>query len=128
MRGIGLSGRKDSGRTTTHRISKAYEDSKRLSPTVLVNVSTTSWSRNSASKILKAFSGVAYVKKKATSPLSVVPNLYPDLHEESCKGFICTILRQIVDSTVGGVVQLVRILHCHSQFPHVFDKTHEESA
>jgi hypothetical protein len=38
---------------------------------------STSWSRNSISKILKALSGVAYETKEATFLLSVVPNLYP---------------------------------------------------
>jgi hypothetical protein len=36
---------------------------------------TASWSRNSVSKILKALSGVAYVKTKASLSLSVVPKL-----------------------------------------------------
>jgi hypothetical protein len=38
---------------------------------------STSWSRNSISKILKALSGVAYETKEADFPLSVVPKLYP---------------------------------------------------
>ena len=38
---------------------------------------STSWSRNSISKVLKALFGVAYETKKATFLLSVVPNLYP---------------------------------------------------
>src|SRR5947207_14884833 len=31
---------------------------------------------------------------------------------EPCKGFICRVLRQVVDSTAGDVVQLVRTLPC----------------
>jgi len=38
---------------------------------------STSWSRNSVSKTLKALSGVAYVNDRASFPLSVVPKLYP---------------------------------------------------
>jgi len=38
---------------------------------------STSWSRNSVPKILKALSGVAYETEKADFPLSVVPKLYP---------------------------------------------------
>jgi hypothetical protein len=37
---------------------------------------STSWSRNSVPKILKALSGVAYETERADFPLSVVPNLY----------------------------------------------------
>ena len=28
----------------------------------------------------------------------------------------------------NAALSLVRIPHCHGQFPHVFDKTHEKSA
>jgi len=38
---------------------------------------STSWSRNSISKVLKALSGVAYETNEATFLLSVVPYLYP---------------------------------------------------
>jgi hypothetical protein len=44
---------------------------------------STSWSRNSISKILNALSGVAYETKEATFPLSVVPKLYPRRNSES---------------------------------------------
>jgi hypothetical protein len=39
---------------------------------------STSWSRNSVPKILKALSGVAYETETADSSLSVVPKLYLD--------------------------------------------------
>jgi hypothetical protein len=42
----------------------------------------TSWSRTSVPKILKAFPGVAYAKKKASFSLSVVPKLYLDVTHE----------------------------------------------
>jgi hypothetical protein len=46
---------------------------------------STSWSRNSVSKILKALSGVAYARKKASFPFSVVPKLYPKFcHLNNC--------------------------------------------
>jgi hypothetical protein len=38
---------------------------------------STSWSRNSVPKTLKALSGVAYVSDRASFRLSVVPKLYP---------------------------------------------------
>ena len=34
---------------------------------------------------------------------------------ESCKALICNMLRYVVDSTVGDVVQLVRTLPCHGR-------------
>jgi hypothetical protein len=39
---------------------------------------TASWSRSSVPKILKAFPGVAYAKKKASFSLLAVPKLYLD--------------------------------------------------
>jgi hypothetical protein len=44
---------------------------------------STSWSRSSVPNILKAFSGVAYLNRKASFPLSVVPKLYLDSFERN---------------------------------------------
>jgi hypothetical protein len=48
---------------------------------------STSWSRSSVPKILRALSGVAYETERADFPLSVVPKLYLDFWHEPIIGW-----------------------------------------